>query len=113
MSYPNSQGNPAAATPVWIAPMPPAGMVDKGYVQITDLTSAVGLGVVPAGARIAVLTPENGNVRWRSDGVDPTATVGNIIWGTSTVPISSGAFAAIKFINMTGSTSILNVQYYG
>lgn len=125
--YPNDQGNPAGAIPVYLTGgsggtiVPPAGMSVLGYSQITDLTAARTLiqgggSAIPAGAKLAYVQAEGGNARWRADGVAPTATVGAILWGTAQMVIASSVFAgakAIQFINMTGSTAILDITYYG
>ncbi len=80
-----------------------------GYQQITSLSAATGL-TVPAGATLAVIAPLTQSVRWRDDGVNPTASIG--------MPIAAGAYfsydgdlKAIKFIQMTASAE-LNVAYY-
>lgn len=80
-----------------------------GYQQITSLGAATGL-TVPAGATLAVIAPLTQSVRWRDDGVNPTASIG--------MPIAAGAYfsydgdlKAIKFIQMTASAE-LNVAYY-
>lgn len=52
-----------------------------GFQQIATLTTAQTL-TLPAGtiggykARVAVIHPDVQNIRWRDDGVAPTATVG-------------------------------------
>lgn len=80
-----------------------------GYQQITSLSSAAGL-TAPQGATLAVIAPLTQGVRWRDDGVDPTASVG--------MPIAAGAYfnydgdlKRIKFIEQTGSAE-LNISYY-
>lgn len=81
-----------------------------GYVQVTSLSSAVGLGTVPTGATIALIQPETTNVRWRDDGSNPTTTVGMILAAGDTL-IYNGNLQAIKFIEITGSAK-LNISYY-
>ncbi len=115
MAYPNNQGNGAGAIPVWMAPMPPAGLVqvDNGY-QLLDLSdnNAHGL-TIPTGATVALVQPEAGNARWRIDAA-PTADNGAILWGTSERWFGSSSFADLKFIQMTGSTGTkLSVSYFG
>jgi hypothetical protein len=118
MAYPNSQSNPASAIPVWIAPNPNGGQgapgspyvpSPLGYQQITVLTAATHL-TPPAGATYAVITVEGAAVRYRDDGVAPTATVGMPIamGGTTTY---SGPLAAIEFIQQA-ATATLDVSYY-
>lgn len=80
-----------------------------GYQQITSLGSAVSL-TVPSGATRALIAPATQSVRWRDDGVDPTASVG--------MPVAAGAYLSydgdlsrIRFIQTTASAE-LNVTYY-
>jgi len=88
-----------------------------GYQQITSLASAVGL-TPPATDRsglrqmptIALITPLTGNVRWRDDGVDPTASVGMPLAAGVTFQYD-GNLKSIKFIN-NGGTAELNISYY-
>ena len=88
-----------------------------GYQQITDLTSAVGL-TVPSLDRtglnqmptFALITPLTGNVRWRDDGVAPSATVGMPLAAGVTLQYD-GNLKGIKFIN-NGGTAELNISYY-
>ena len=58
-----------------------------GYQQITSLTASTAL-TVPAGATLAVIVPESQSVRWRDDGVAPTASVGMPL--TSPITIVTG-----------------------
>jgi hypothetical protein len=80
-----------------------------GYQQITSLSSAVSL-TVPLGATRALIAPAAQSVRWRDDGVAPTASVG--------MPVAAGAYLSydgdlslIRFIETTASAE-LNVTYY-
>jgi hypothetical protein len=115
MSYPNDQGNPAAAIPVYLAngggPNIPPGLVSKGYQQVTDLTTAVAL-APPTGATMAVVQVNAGIVRYRRDGTSPTATVGVLMYATG--PAQSFTISDdLEFIQNSGSTGSLNVEYYG
>jgi len=89
-----------------------------GYQQITVLTSAVGLTVPAAGSIPGMLqaptrcliVPEAQAVRWRDDGTDPSATVGQ--------PLAVGAelrydgdLKKIKFFEQAASAK-LNITYY-
>lgn len=80
-----------------------------GYEQITDLSAAVALNP-PAGARLAFMIVEAAAVRYRTDGVDPTATVGMPIKANTIVMFDDGIFDK-KFIEQS-SGAILNVEYY-
>jgi len=88
-----------------------------GYQQITSLSAATSLTVpqtdlngLACKPSIAIITAESQGVRWRDDGVAPTATVG--------MPLASGAtlqydgdLTMIQFIQQTASAKI-NVTYY-
>jgi len=80
-----------------------------GYQQITSLSSSTAL-TVPAGATMALIVPETQNVRWRDDGVAPTASVGMLVVANSSMSYD-GDLKAIRFIAAT-SGAILNVSYY-
>ena len=80
-----------------------------GYQQITNLTSSTEL-TVPAGATLALIVPETQNVRWRDDGVAPTASVGMLVVANSSMSYD-GDLQKIRFIAAT-SGAILNVSYY-
>lgn len=80
-----------------------------GYQQITSLSASTGL-TVPSGATLAVIVPEVQPVRWRDDGVAPTATVGMPL-GVDTVLSYDGDLNRIRFIEQTASSAI-NVSYY-
>lgn len=88
-----------------------------GYQQITSLNAAAGLTVPTmdlSGNKqqptIAIIISETQAVRWRDDGVAPTATVG--------MPLAAGValqydgdLSRIKFIEQAASAK-LNISYY-
>lgn len=88
-----------------------------GYQQITSLSSATKL-TVPARdlsglagtPRIAIITPEAQAVRWRDDGVAPTATVGMPLAAGATLQYD-GDLSQVQFIEQTGGAK-LNITYY-
>lgn len=88
-----------------------------GYQQITSLSSATGLTVpqkdlqgLAGTPRIAIITPEAQAVRWRDDGVAPTATVGMPLAAGVTLQYD-GDLSQIKFIEQTSGAK-LNITYY-
>lgn len=99
-------------------------MNSLGYVQIVDLSAAVGLGDdtsdasdeyggVPKGAREARVVAEGGDVRWRDDGEDPTADAGMPLAAGETF-VYAGHLRRIRFIAEDGSGGAkLNVTFYG
>lgn len=81
----------------------------KGHQQITALSSATAL-TVPSGARFAFLQAQTADVRWRDDGVDPTASVGMILPFTGSPMVwYTGQLSKLRFISATGG---INVAYY-
>jgi predicted hotdog family 3-hydroxylacyl-ACP dehydratase len=80
-----------------------------GYQQITSLSSAQAL-TVPRNATRALIAPLTQTVRWRDDGVAPTASVG--------MPAAAGTYLSydgdlnrIRFIEVSASAE-LNITYY-
>lgn len=65
---------------------------------------------VPGGATYAVIQVEGGAIRWRDDGVAPTATVGMRLL-TDGELFYDGSLSAFRAILATG-TPILNIAYY-
>jgi len=88
-----------------------------GYQQISSLSAAASLTVPTVDVNglackpsIAIITPETQGVRWRDDGVAPTASVG--------MPLAAGVslqydgdLTKIQFIEQTASAK-LNISYY-
>lgn len=81
----------------------------RGYVQITSLSAATGL-TVPDGAKYALIDCETQSVRWRDDGTNPTASVGQLL-SPGDVLTYNGNLGAVKFIEVTASAK-LNVSFY-
>jgi hypothetical protein len=102
-----------------------------GYQQITNLATAVGL-TIPAAtspatagivgntsgtggassvgrARYALIQAEGANVRWRDDGVAPTASVGFRLLQDDSF-VYTGDLSAIQFIQETAGGK-LSVSY--
>lgn len=88
-----------------------------GYQQITSLSSSTGLTVPNRDLNglnqkpvIALITPEGQAVRWRDDGIAPTASVGMPLSVGVTLQYD-GDLTQIKFIEQTASAKI-NITYY-
>jgi hypothetical protein len=88
-----------------------------GYQQITSLTAAQGLTVpqrdlsgLNQRPTFALITPLTGNVRWRDDGVAPTASIGMPLAAGVTLQYD-GDLTRIRFID-NGGTAELNISYY-
>ena len=88
-----------------------------GCQQITSLSAATKLTVpqrdtsgLVGSPRIAIITPEGQAVRWRDDGVAPTASVGMPLAVGVTLQYD-GDINQIQFIEQTGGAK-LNITYY-
>lgn len=89
-----------------------------GFEQITSLGTVKTL-TVPTGARGAILSATTQNVRFRADGTNPTASIGNLLIAGSNPFVIMGHSTAegqevleqLKFIEVTGS-AVLNVSYF-
>lgn len=110
MAYPNDQGNYNGAIPVWGLSLVPPGLSILEYEQITDLAAATDL-EPPEGATFALVQVNAGVVRYRRDGVSPTASVGMLAYATSP-PMPFSIFDGLEFIQTAASAS-LNIEWYG
>lgn len=88
-----------------------------GYEQVATLTTATGLNVpqkdtsgLVGSPRLAIITPEGQAVRWRDDGVAPTAGVGMPLAAGVTLQYD-GDLNKIKFIEQVAGAK-LNISYY-
>lgn len=84
-----------------------------GYQQ--HLAAAVDAGVnftPPVGAVYAVFNCETQAIRWRDDGVNPTATIGQPLAVGVLYQTETSNLAAIRVISQTAG-AIVNVTYYG
>jgi len=88
-----------------------------GYQQISSLSASTGLTVPNRDLNglnqkpvIALITPEGQAVRWRDDGIAPTASVGMPLSVGVTLQYD-GDLTQIKFIEQTASAKI-NITYY-
>lgn len=88
----------------------PAPQLSLGYQQVIDLTIVASL-TVPSGTGVAVIQAEGAAVRWRDDGIAPSATVGMRVPAGSELRYD-GDPNALKFIQ-EGSGAKLNISYYG
>ncbi len=80
-----------------------------GFQQLTSLSSSTAL-TVPSSARLALIQASVQNVRWRDDGTNPTASVGNVITADSILWYTADP-RNLKFIEETSGAK-LNVSYY-
>lgn len=85
-----------------------------GYQQITSLSGSTALTIAQdensRNAGRAIISPETQNVRWRDDGVAPTASVGYLLAVGSELEYE-GSLDRLRFIEVTASAK-LNICYY-
>lgn len=109
------------------APSPAAGYTCPGlassaiayaFEQITVSTTAIAFTVATytAGGQAPVmavvsLNATNG-IRWRADGTNPTATVGMLVAGGSTIVVCEGAIGNWRAIREGGADAVANVTYF-
>lgn len=83
---------------------------ELGYVQLTSLATATGFSSVPVGATYAIIQAEAQAVRWRDDGVAPTAAIGMVIPAGGELRYD-GNLRGIQFIEAVALAK-LNVSFY-
>lgn len=88
-----------------------------GYQQITSLSASTALTVPTVDVNgnacrptVAVIIPQTQAVRWRDDGVAPTASVGMPLAAGVTLQYD-GDLTQIRFIEQVAG-AVLNVTYY-
>lgn len=109
----NDQSKNSGSIPVRVVSGGGGGSIagtPKGYQQIISPAAATAL-TVPTGATTAIIQAEGNDIRWRDDGTDPTASVGQILYMGQQMTYQA-SLAAIKFIQVSAG-GIVNVTYYG
>jgi hypothetical protein len=85
---------------------------DLGYYQLTSLSGPAAIPTPPAGATMAIITAEGQNVRWRSDGTNPTSTVGYPLYVGAELVYTAANLSKLVFIEMNPSAT-LNIYFWG
>lgn len=83
-------------------------LTPDAYYQVTDLSSACGIG--GGNGRVALIQCLDQNVRWRDDGGTPTANLGMRLHAGESIWYI-GNLRAIRFIEETSGAE-LNVSTY-
>jgi hypothetical protein len=82
-----------------------------GYEQILSATLVTPTQLnAPAYTKVAYIQVESGQVRYRDDGVDPTAAIGMLLVDGAVLEYA-GDLSELTFIEESG-TPKLNVSYY-
>lgn len=79
------------------------------YEQIPDVSVAIGLNP-PEHCKFATIQAEGGDVRYRSDGNDPTSAEGTVLFDGQILEFY-GKLLDIKFVDVL-APSKLNVEYF-
>ncbi len=82
-----------------------------GFEQLAVSTTSVGFVSIPIGATKALIDVRSNAIRWRDDGVDPTATIGVQVDADKQFWYE-GNLSEIEFIRVS-SDAALNISYYG
>lgn len=81
------------------------------YRQIDNVSGVTTLGTIPAGAKSALISVSGAAIRYRDDGVNPTAGLGvPVVMGDTIVYAST--LSAFKCIQQT-TGAVLDVAFYG
>lgn len=86
--------------------------ISTGYVQLTSLASAVGFSV-PANTTFCIVIPGVAPLNYRSDGVNPTASVGEplAVGQAASFRMSAANLGALRFIQQS-SGGVANIDCY-
>jgi hypothetical protein len=93
---------------------------DLGYAQAAanTINTAVNVatffpgGIIPLGTETLLMIPEAQSIRWRSDGTDPTATVGYPLAAGAELRYTMGQLPKLKVISQVAG-AILNIYALG
>lgn len=102
---------PATPLPVVTVPSVTIGPTSEGYQQIVGLVASTALTIPGGSTSVMLITTEGQSVRWRDDGVAPTAAIGQLLLVGQVLIYDSLSFAALRFIQ-TAATATLNASYY-
>lgn len=85
-----------------------------GYEQLTVAAASVGFASVPASANYALITIETASIRYRDDGVAPTAAVGQPMIANQSLFYDGkqAGLTALRFIRQGLVSATANALYY-
>lgn len=85
-------------------------MKPLGYLKVTTLTAAKGIGPIPDRAAVAIVITEAQAVRWRDDGSNPTSTDG-MQMAVNTPTVFRTNLHQLRFIELAASAT-LHISFY-
>jgi hypothetical protein len=88
-----------------------------GQVQTADLSSAVGVGTIPANAKVALIQAQDNDVSWRDDGTAASASIGGTFGGmvlaAGDTILYTGDLNALSFFEaVADATAYVNISFY-
>src|SRR6185312_14201855 len=84
--------------------------VELGCHQITSFSGATGFPTIDTGATFVFGSVEGNSVRFRDDGVSPTASVGVLIQSNATFYLTEN-LSNVQFVPTTGTATINYCDY--
>ena len=92
------------------------GHAQSGAVDASTLVSSLTFGSagtagIPAGTALLLITPQTQAIRWRDDGIAPTAAVGYPLAAGSELRYTGTNMAALRVISQVAG-AIINVAAY-
>ncbi len=87
------------------------GLDTVGFESLMVSTSAVGLTAVGS-PTTAIITITGGDIRFRSDGNDPTGAIGHVVFDGGIITLTSAAdIASFRAIRDGGTDATLSISY--
>lgn len=84
------------------------GKTCRSFTKITSLSAVSGC---PSASGTTVqFQPEAQSIRWRPDGIDPTASIGFLVTAGTTI-VYTGDLTKLRFIQVAGGAT-LNIAVY-
>ncbi len=81
------------------------------YLKLTGLSAAKAISPLPNGATYARIQAVSQTVRYRDDGVDPTAAIGMRLLADAAGEWFTGDISKLRFIEETASAEV-NILFY-
>jgi hypothetical protein len=105
---PSRRALPTGDTPLTLVTY--GGEPAKAYERLSVGSGPVGF-TLPTQAAYAIIDCETAPVRWRADGVNPTATVGMRLLADERLLMDVADLSAVRFIAIA-ATANLNIHYF-
>lgn len=93
----------------------PLGYAQSGSIDAATAVSTLsfaGVVGIPASTALLLIQPQTQAIRWRDDGIDPTAAIGYPLAAGAELRYTGRNFTSLKVISQVAG-AILNVTAYG